>query len=351
MTSIILASLLISKPVHLGATYYASPTGLTTNDGSYGSPFPISKATSLAAGDTLYLKAGDYTLSGPLYPHAGNSTARVTIAKDPLAAADSVTIICGYTGNYDMVALGSYTNWDGIDLKNSTMANLSTWGASHVTLSNVKSSGAKRSGILVGQGTRGGNPGGAGGIEDLPGSTDIQVSYCTVTDCVRVNSNRNAGNWPPALFVFQANNVSVDHCTVTQCYGEGIDMRTVAESSITNCTVTDAYSASFYLDNSAHITLTGNTAYASDSNYYRSSHAAIGFLMAVEGPPSEAQLGVKYVTESSNSFSGCPGREFYRYYWDTFSDCQDSSGTCSFSSTPVGLMGFPATQYIIQPNP
>jgi hypothetical protein len=346
------------------ATYYASPTGQLTDPGTYAAPTSIYKARTLAPGDTLYLLDGPYVLptqnsllpneTGPLYTHAGTSSNWITIKKYPGAnpVVDGHLINVNIPGGHNSVGLGSYTEWNGIDLKDGVDANLSTWGSDHVIIRNIRSTGAYAAGILIGSAIRNGTPGTPS--TDYPGTTDITVEDCIITNCSRRNAARSVPNWAPSLQAYQANNIAITRCTVYETHGEGIGFRTVSHSTITDCTVTDAYSASVYMDNSSYITISGTSTYGSNPSFYRDYHPAIGFLMAVEGMKAwpgggtEPQLGVLYITDlSSNNFQGSPGREFYKTGWDYLSNMS----TCSFNSTPVGLMGFPAVQILPPPPP
>jgi len=86
-----------------GLTYYVSPAGSDTNNGSTGAPFKTLQkgASVLQPGDTLTVRAGTYNGfivgwdppgSGPYGVIAGTATAPITIQADPAAAAGTVII-------------------------------------------------------------------------------------------------------------------------------------------------------------------------------------------------------------------------------------------------------------------
>lgn len=358
MRAFFIAASVILSSLASATIYYASPGGdISTAGTDPANPTSIYKAKFLAAGDTLFLRGGTYTLLaddavapnvGPLYPHAGTSIAPVVIAAFPgeHPVVDG-SAISSSRADKNAVGLNSYNVWDGIDIVNSINSNISVWANHDVVIRNVHSTGAVNAGILIGTSPagRGGTPGTP--ATDLPGlAYNVTVEDCWVEDCCRTNASRTASIWTPALQVFQAHDLTIRRCQVRRCYGEGIGLRTAAQCTITDCVVKDSYSVNVYLDNCAYITLTHNLTGSTDSGYFRDSHAAIGFAMAVEDLPAlpggghEAKLGTQNIIESNNQWVGSPGRMYYKYHeWDP-----DGPVTCTFSSTPIGIGGWPNIQ-------
>lgn len=87
-----------------GSEYYVSPSGSDTNAGTVAAPFlSIKKALSvLQAGDTLYIRGGDYTsiTAGWYFANSGNIAASITVTNYPNEAVTLKIPTVDISGNY-----------------------------------------------------------------------------------------------------------------------------------------------------------------------------------------------------------------------------------------------------------
>ncbi len=275
------------------ATYFVAPTGSDSNVGTMAKPFAsLYRATSRTVpGDVVYLRGGTYKFNVPqTIQGTGNSISRLNVLSYPgeRAILDFSTSTAGKDG---LQVAGKYVNISNITVQNAPKANISVWGATYVSVKNVKSTGSFAAGILVGATA----PGGAHHVE---------VSGCEVTNCVKVNTSLVSKTWQPAIQIYQANNVTVTSNSVHQNFGEGIGFCTATDSLIQGNTVSDSFSVNIYLDNVDNVDVLGNFAYTtSDSKYYRSGRAASGISMAVEGVLNP--IGLRNSEVSNNTVVNC----------------------------------------------
>src|SRR5208283_1485036 len=124
-----------------GATYYVSPSGNDSNNGSITAPFltPVHAASQMTtAGDILYFRSGTYNITtssgfeaSAIYPRAANCT----FAIYPADTAGSVTLLGSPSGNYGVAPTDGVIGDEG--LSGTTISGLVIKGIVVVTGSNT----------------------------------------------------------------------------------------------------------------------------------------------------------------------------------------------------------------------
>jgi len=223
-----------------GNTYYVSPTGSDSNNGSIGSPWKtiLFAGRQLHAGDTLYLRGGTYTNDSFYMYTGGTSTNYITVkaytGETPVitgtASFGVFFILDGYAG-YD----NRYMIFDGITFNNGTSQYVSTSrGADHITFQNctfknllydsVKFNGCSYITVQnctfdsIGDVTV---PGGDGDGLYLNGSNNCLIQNNYFTKCghyaLDLQAQHDSGVWTS----YSYNNV-VQNNTIDQHWGGGI---------------------------------------------------------------------------------------------------------------------------------
>jgi hypothetical protein len=311
-TTIAISAFAVLQASSQAATYYVSPTGNDTNAGTIAKPFAsLYRATSKTApGDIVYLRGGTYKYTVPqTIQGTGTATAYLNLLSYPGETA--ILDFAGSTAGKDAVQVaGNYVRISNLTVQNSPKANISVWGSSYVSVRNVRSTGAKAAGILVGSTSLTGTFAGKVGTE---GNHDVEISGCEVWNCGLSNVSLTAANWQPAIQTFQSSKVQILNNNVHQNYGEGIGVCTTSSSQITGNKAWDNFSVNIYLDNVDTMTVSTNFAYTTgDKKYFRGGRAASGISMAVEGVTNP--IGLRNSVISNNTIYNCFAGIWYSSY-------------------------------------
>jgi len=248
------------------ATYYVSPNGNDSNNGSEANPFKtVSKGISLAqAGDTLEVASGIY--SNFSISKSGNAGYPITIHGNNSRIENVQTAI-----NLS----GSYLKVSGFEVSNTT---------SHAVLISGKN-------IIF---------------------SDFIVRNSVLENMGNNGSCSGSGGWGSGLKVMLGGeNITLQNGKIYQNCGEGLGITRAKNILIRNLVAYDNFSVNYYLDNSSNVVLENSLSYCtSDARYYRNNDPAAGILI---GEESYTDWGAQLtnLTIKNNIISGCTPLSFY----------------------------------------
>jgi hypothetical protein len=244
--------------------YYVSPVGADTNSGSiekpwktisyatcggaYGCPCTKTNPSRLAAGDTLFIRAGEYHENTIGLTNSGTSANRIVIKSYP----DETATINGDTAGQAIFNIGRYNgaDWivfDSLKLINGLQAGIllgvNTGHSDHIVIQNCRFENIKQN--------------------DNTGHVQI-FDYAhndTIRHCVIVGSGKNANLNYCGIQLFRTDgSICIDHCEISKC-AEGIFYKHCSigdsETVIKNCFIHDN-SASGLVVSSDHLLIKNN---------------------------------------------------------------------------------------------
>jgi hypothetical protein len=286
---------LIAPQAAAAATYYVSPTGNDTNNGSTDSPFATftHAVDQLNAGDSLILKNGTYQQQLVIPADKdGAANALITIQAENIGQA-----IIDYYPSQEASAViinGDYIKIVGLEVLRSKNYGIENKGQYNIIQSNK--------------------------VHDSIGHGIYTDNVYTTIDANEVfhasmmNQPRTIDSgWGSAIKVkMGGDHAIIRNNYVYNNYGEGIAVTRGADALVRNNFVYNNYAVNIYVDNSYNVLVENNFAYCTpNSGYERDGHAAAAFGMEEEDYPNwGAQL--HDVTWQNNIATGC-----YRgfYYW------------------------------------
>ena len=214
--------------------FFCSPSGDDRNTGAYDSPMrdPAFAARRLAAGDTLYLRGGEYMMSDVLAPpNGGTASQPVLIAGFP---GDEPPVLNAHKINFFKerekypwrVSTGiifiyntSHVRVRGVTVKNSTGQGIAVRDSSHVSIDGCTTENTFGCGIS---------------FWDTK-STGVRCAHCRAVSNTVINATTwdwlpdgmKRGNEPPheAISVAGASYFEISHNHVYDCFKEGIDVK------------------------------------------------------------------------------------------------------------------------------
>lgn len=251
------------------STYFVSPSGNDSNNGSQGTPFrTFQKSVSvLNPGDELKLNPGTYNEKLNINK-SGNSNNWITIS-----ATSGRPIIDGDFNFQPLNINGDYIKIVGLEIQKGKnpgdsdgfCANIDI-SSQNIILDNLKIHDCKGHGINIdGQ------------------NITMQNSEVFHTNLAFSARNLSSG-WGSAIKGhYGAENLTIKNNTVYENYGEGIAMTRVAGSIVENNTTYDNYSVNIYTDNSPNTIVRNNFAYYTENNsYYKDGKKGRCFELAEE---------------------------------------------------------------------
>lgn len=280
--------------VKAATTYYISPSGNDSNNGSQTAPFAtFSKAiSSINAGDTLIVLDGTYNQK-IIVSKNGTANEPITIkSQNPHQA------IINYSGaeGSNIIINGSYIQIDGFEVQNSDNYCVEIKGSNN-TAQNMKVHDCQAHGIYT-------------------DGKNINIKNNEVYRATLVNQNRDMPHsWGSGIKVrVGGENILIENNTVYHNYGEGIAVTRGINSTVRGNTVYDNYSVNIYVDNSYNVMVDKNFTYCTpNSGFERDGNPAAAFGMEEE---SYSGWGAQLhdVTFQNNIAYGC-----YRgiYYWNS----------------------------------
>lgn len=169
----VLSFLLVVPLVRAGSTYYVDDDGNLGGDGSYGDPWKTIQqgVDNLSAGDTLYIRHGEYTDKVNINGLHGTSSNWITISNyndEQVTLNGNGLSWSWYIGMFHMTSC-SYIIVNGLYVRNCTNAQgvcISTRQGHNITIQNCHTSYSYMSGIWCGN-TNGYASSGGAGTRDL----------------------------------------------------------------------------------------------------------------------------------------------------------------------------------------
>jgi hypothetical protein len=229
------------------ATYYVSNTGSNSWSGTFAQPFlTINYAlTKISGGDIIYVRAGTYNEYVPIDGLSGSSSSHTRI----LAYSGEYPIIdgTGITLSIDQPLINirsAYVDFSGFIIRNSQGCGITTNStATHVTISNCTLHNLQNSGI------------GLGGDYDI-------AEYCTLYNVVMRNLNGVSTSWGSGISARRYPNYCIiRHCTVYDCWGEGISTFEATHTIMEDNIIYDVFSAMLYTSDATDCLVQRNLVY------------------------------------------------------------------------------------------
>lgn len=247
-------------------TYYVSPTGNNSNNGTINNPWLTINYSQnkLVAGDTLYVRGGVYVES-VFISVSGTSSNPINI----LAYSNENPIIDGQTTlpNQDWKGLltlyGSYLNVSGFEVKNSNVngsvkggVGIHLDGGMYNKISFMKVHHIREQGIIV-------------------EADNTIIEDCEVYDCALSNINLDMPvGWANGISIAKeqsngiTDNVVVRRCRVYNNYGEGINVFVAQNVTVEDSICYDNWTMNLYLNDATNCTLQRNICYNSDNSTF-----------------------------------------------------------------------------------
>lgn len=284
------------------ATYYVSPAGADSSNGSSSAPFrTISHAATVARpGDIVEVRGGVYEEIVKIRSR-GTANARITFRSFPGERA--VIDGSGTAAKTDLVQISGaeFVDFAGFEVRNSTRLGIAGWGASNIQLVDNIVHDSTRGGIYF-------------GYSGFGSARQIVIQGNTVFNNVLENQYHTMnGGWGQSIGVQYADGVRIADNRVYENDGEGIGVVLSNNVVVQRNTVYDNFSVQIYLDNARQTTLDANLVYSTgNTRYYRRGHPAHGISAANEQYSSSNPLSDILI--KNNIVVGCRSGFFYGSY-------------------------------------
>jgi hypothetical protein len=318
----LLATVLAGLPL-TAAEWFVAPGGSDAAAGSLVRPFASIQRgiDAAAAGDTVQVRAGTYTLTASLGVWGKNASAgsRITIRgyQGERPVIDG-TAVSAFPAN--AVGIGSpYITFQGFEVRNAQYGGIVVWKTHHVEIRDCIVHHSYKGGFSIDS-------------DVLHGSSDILVENCVAYRNVLENQTFSmSGGWSSGFGSGKSDRVTFRGNTSFNNYGEGMLFYLGDQGVMTGNTVYDTYSCSYYLDNATNSTVEGNLAYhTGDTAWNRFGFPATGFQIADEDYGVLANRG-RNNTVRNNIFVGLRSAFYFGDYHGTGGSLRDvifANNTC-----------------------
>lgn len=241
-------------------TYYVSPTGSNSNNGtSLSTPFQtIDHAMNqVLPGDTIYLRGGTYSEFVSIEAESSGTAAhRVTILpygnETPILDGTGLT----YPNSNQALLLNraDYVTFSGLTVRNSAGRGITSDG-DFVHFEGLKIHAIEKNGM------------------NLREQTGSEIRNCEISDTSRMNSTYTANSgWANAIIVFDAHDMVIDGNLIHDNHGEGIIAAAGTYGfQISANVLYDNYGVNIYLSNSHNATVENNLVWESETAYISTS--------------------------------------------------------------------------------
>ena len=262
------------------ATLYVATTGNDSNPGTLSQPFAtISRAASKASpGTNVIVRGGVY---GRVW--VGNSGTSASSIQISAYSGKSVVIDgTGTAAGTDVVLIsGSYIQFSGFQVRDSTGIGINAWGGTNVSILNNIVHDCYEAGIVSGYSSAG-----------VSKNNIIQGNHVYNTNLMNRVPNSNH-MWGQGITATQSDSTVIRNNVVHANYGEGIGSISSNGVTISRNTVFDNYSVEIYLDNSPNVVVSANYVYfTGDTRFllYQKNEPPVGIGAAIEAYTSRVQL-------------------------------------------------------------
>jgi parallel beta-helix repeat protein len=260
LTTVLLAS------TAQAADIYVAPNGSDSNPGTIDRPLAtIQQAVwRITPGSTVYLRAGTYPLSSPVWlgpKYSGTASQPVTIRGYALEKA--IVHSNNTAQSCFLLDKSSYINLISFECRNATQHGIEVVGATQVSIIKLTVTGAQKAGIYLGPKAE------SNGTETR--STHIEVRNNLVYGNVLENRLKNwPYGWAQGIRVFKTDTSKVVGNTVYNNYGEGIGCNVARGCHIAGNKVYDNFSVEVYLDNAQSALVENNFIHnTGNAEYFR----------------------------------------------------------------------------------
>jgi Right handed beta helix region len=274
-------SLLITSTSLFAGTWYVATTGSDTNAGTLSAPFAtIKKGVSMlsAAGDTLYVRGGTYTLSSAddsviVWNKSGTSANPIRIENYP----NETPVIDGTNTTHNGTVEIDNCSWvyfDGFEVKNGPKTGILVWDSNNIKVRWNSVHDCQDFGIHTSC--------------DVVGTThDVTIDGNDVKRCVLANSSgTSTSGWSQGIGSYQSDHITFINNYSHENFGEGIDFVVGDYATIANNHLYDNFSTNIYIDNGRHVVCDANfiiTGWGTNyTQYYRDSRPASAITVANE---------------------------------------------------------------------
>jgi parallel beta-helix repeat protein len=302
----LLSLLIVCTTTAYATTYYVSPSGSDSNNGSELLPWKTIDygVDQLQPGDKLYVRGGTYYEAVTIY---GKTTATATTPVELVEYPGETAILDGsnITDGSAVITIGGgskYVSIRRLTVRNGPGAGIYVRLATFVEILDNEIHGHDEFGINIR--TPSDQAWGA--------NNNILVKGNYVYDNCRLNANRDYGSWKQGISAFRADYVTITENDVYQNYGEGIDYILSDHGTITKNEVYDNFSVNIYLDNAQSTKVDSNFVKCGNSAYHRDNAPATGITVGNETYTEYGQNVADGLTISNNIVLRCKaGFSFY----------------------------------------
>jgi len=256
----------------IGSSYYVSPSGIDSNPGTLSKPWKtIRKASTVTAGDTVFIREGTYNES-VTFATSGSSSNPISIMAFPgeNPIVDGTFTMPG-VGGFLFSIRGNYITVSGIEFRNSAYGGIYVSG-NYDLIDNVYVHHCEYNGIFVSLGH------------------DSTVENSRIWRTSLSNEYEQGNGWSSALSAARlgVTYTTLRNNTIWENWGEGISSYEADHITIEGNIAHDNSSSNIYISDSTNILIQGNFVYMDRNSYVYGYGSNVGIMMGDEKytPPS-----------------------------------------------------------------